>query len=159
MPTAGFDVRLGVKDQAAVRKALEALGADGEKALRRMETAAKRAESQGFKAFRAGARQAELSAASFGARLGPLGAALSALGPFGLAAAAGIAVLTGGLTKAVAAGTEFEKSAFKIQALLKTTEQASGQTAEDRSAAPGCEVFDLRFEIGAFRSQMLANHS
>ncbi len=130
MPSAGFNIRLSASNERAVRKALENLGKEGQSALAKIDKAAKQANDRGLRSFNRGLAEGQRAMGAYASRLGPLGAALTALGPTGLAAAAGIAVLTVGLGKTVAAGTELEKSAFKIQALLKTTEQASGQTLE-----------------------------
>src|SRR5512134_4009388 len=82
-------VRLSLKDAEVVRKGLEALGADGEKALKRID-AAGRAPSAGLKALGAASDELKGSLGNLAGSAGSIGTALEALGPGGLAAAAGI---------------------------------------------------------------------
>ena len=67
---------------------------------------------------------------SLTSRLGGLGTFLRTLGPIGIAAGAGIGAIAAGMTAVVTRGQSAEVSLAKINALLKTTQGVSGQTAE-----------------------------
>lgn len=73
---------------------------------------------------------AQRSMESLSARLGPVGALLSALGPAGLVAAAGIGSTVGVMAAATRTAQQFEQAGLKTEAILRATGQASGQTAE-----------------------------
>ena len=77
----GFDIRLGVKGAAEVRHALKGMGSSSRKALEQLERGVRRAER--LRRLTPIARDAECAMTGLGARLGPLGVALSALGPAG----------------------------------------------------------------------------
>src|SRR5512134_2479445 len=93
-------VRLSLKDQDVVRRGLEQLGADGEKALRRIE-AASRQPSAELKALGAASDELRGSMSALSGRIGIVGTGLSALGPAGLAAAAGIGAVAIAILKAM----------------------------------------------------------
>ncbi len=80
-----FSIRLSVKDQAAASRALKNLGADGDKALTRVEKAARRNSAE-FKRLQRSQRELTTGMQGLTRSLGPVGGALSALGPAGIAA-------------------------------------------------------------------------
>jgi len=94
--------------------------------------------------------------------MGPLGSALGALGPYGLAAAAGLAVVTLGLEKSIEEAMQAEKSYNRLQAVLTATGQSSGLTARqivefsdgiEKSALVTAEqVQDAAAALATFRS-------
>nr|WP_282449523.1 phage tail tape measure protein [Roseibium sp. CAU 1639] len=104
-------------DGKIVQRELRKFGKEGEDALQRIQKASKPA-ARGLKALDATVGEMKSSAARLSARVGPLGSALSALGPVGLAASVGIGALVLGLTvaadrsrEAVAAITEVANAA------------------------------------------------
>jgi len=94
MPTRELAVRLSVKDHETVRRALEQLGDKGQAALRRIEKASLPA-SKGLLALNAASKEGQAALHGYAAQAGPMGAALSAIGPAGLAAAAGLTAVVG----------------------------------------------------------------
>ena len=98
-------VKLSLKDAEVVRRGLEALGADGEKALRRID-AAGRAPSAGLRALGAASDELKGKLGGLSGQTGSLGNVLSTLGPRGLAAAAGIGAIALALLKAMDAGRQ-----------------------------------------------------
>src|SRR5512144_1291305 len=91
-------VRLSLKDQEVVRRGLEQLGADGEKALRRIE-AASRQPSTGLKALGVASDELKGKFGGLSSQIGSFGSVLQTLGPAGLAAAAGIGAIALALLK------------------------------------------------------------
>lgn len=108
-------IRLSVKDAEAAKAALRAFGKEGEAAFKRIEQGAPKA-SKGMLALDAGSRSLQASMGGFAGRLGVAGDAMMAFGPAGLAAAAGIGILTVGLTRSlrVAADVAEQMSKFKV---------------------------------------------
>ncbi|MEQ1890101.1 MAG: phage tail length tape measure family protein [Alphaproteobacteria bacterium] len=84
--------------------------------------------SGGAKALDAASASTSASLQNMAARAGPLGAALGVLGPFGLAAAAGIGALTLGLKASLSAAAEAEKLELRLGAVLRATGQSAGFT-------------------------------
>jgi hypothetical protein len=101
MAERNLSIRLSVKDQDTVKRALEALGKDGQAALRRIEEGAKPA-SGGLKAVNAASQEVQSGLAGLAGRAGPVGSVLSAIGPAGMVAAAGIGAVTIGIGFAIA---------------------------------------------------------
>lgn len=137
---AAFDIRLGVKDAAVVRKALENLGRQGEAALGKLDRAARRADG-GLKSSRsaldgltASARVLEGPLGGVAGRLSSLGFALRTVNPLLLAGGAAISVLSLGTVKAVKAYEAFERQQLRINQVLRATRVSSGQTAESIEA-------------------------
>lgn len=91
-----FAIRLSAKGMDQVRSALKGMGGDGAQALRQIDAASQKA-SPGLKAVDNAARGVRDSFEGMAGRIPVIGGALSALGPVGLAAAAGIAGLGAGL--------------------------------------------------------------
>lgn len=119
MPAATKEVgiRLSLKDGPTVKRALIALGQDGQRALARIERASKPA-SKGLLALRTAASGVKGEMQVLGARFGLVGQSLSALGPGGLVAAAGVGALAIGLNSAMQAakGAVAEIAAIKDEA-------------------------------------------
>ncbi|MGF1628300.1 MAG: phage tail length tape measure family protein [Kiloniellaceae bacterium] len=162
MASAGFNIRLSASGVDSVRKALEQMGKGGESALKQIERGSKQANDNGLRAFNTGLREGQQQLQGYASRLGPVGSALTALGPAGLAAAAGIAVVGGGLFKAVTAAEAWEREQLKIVALLKTTQQASGQTGasiEEMARRIGKETLASTAEVRKAAAQLLTFRS
>ncbi|WP_319532862.1 phage tail tape measure C-terminal domain-containing protein [uncultured Cohaesibacter sp.] len=87
-----ISVRLSVKDQDTVRRALQKFGKEGETALKKIDAAGKPA-SKGLKAVSAASQDLKSSAEGLNSRLGVTGGILRSLGPAGLAAGAAMGAL------------------------------------------------------------------
>jgi len=98
-------IRLNLKDEQTVRRALMRLGDDGQKALARIEKQSAPA-SRGLMAVNAVSNEARGGMVAFGSRLGAVGSGMMALGPAGLAASAGIGLIVTGLVGAIARAKE-----------------------------------------------------
>lgn len=102
MPTKGHvPIRLSLEDGELVRKGLMSLGADGEKALKRIGLATAPA-SKGLLAVNTVSGELQHNMRGLAGRAGVAGQALSAMGPAGLAAGAALAVVTLGMGRALA---------------------------------------------------------
>jgi len=146
-------VRLSVKDAQAAQAALRKFGTDGQSALRKIDRAAKK-PSRSLKALNTGVKTGTTSLQRMGQTAaiidGPLGGIASRFTGLGsLISGAGLAIgsfalgLAGAVTvlgKGIQAANEYEKSMFKIQAVLNTTGFASGKTAD--------EINELSIAIG-----------
>jgi len=124
-----FTVHLRVKDADLVSRALQNMGAEGARALKRLEAAQRQA------AFEASAlgRATQAGSREFGVyanRAGPIGRILAAIGPAGVIAGAGVGLLTTALATGTRAASSTEAQLLKIEGVLKATGQASGQTRE-----------------------------
>ncbi len=97
MAETGVIVRLSIRDQDIVTRALRNMGAEGERALKRIERAAQ-GPTPAMKALSSASSEARGALDGLGARAGSLGSALSAMGPAGLAAAAGIGAIVAGIS-------------------------------------------------------------
>ena len=136
--------RLSVKDAQRAARDMDTFGTRGQQALNRI-TAATGPTSRGLLAVDRGANLAQGGmrnlATSFAIFEGPLGAVsgrINALGaglgrvnPLILALAGGIAVATGGFTKASTAGAAYERFLLRTEAQLIATRSASGLTSAE----------------------------
>jgi len=86
------------------------------------------ASSKAFASATSGV-SAQLIAMSAG--LGPIGVFLAAFGPWGIAAAVGLGVLTSKSIDSIGAFRKFEEEALTLNSMLKSTGFAAGKTAED----------------------------
>ena len=125
-----FGVRLSLEEGEKVKAALLALGETGQKALKGIADAASPA-SRGLQVLDGTTRELWSRAEGLTGRLGPLGGALRALGPAGVAAGAGIALVTGALTLGLRDFAEAERQQLRLEAVLKATGHASGLTARE----------------------------
>lgn len=106
-------VRLLAKDEG-LREALKGAGKDGEKALKAIDRASKKA-GPGLKAVDNVAIDLKKSLSNALDTLGPLGSALKGLGPIGLAAGAALAVTVGAARAAAKAGEDAAKKLAQIE--------------------------------------------
>ena len=159
-------LQLSVRDADSVRKQLEAMGEAGEKALSKLDAAAKRAaNNNGMGAFRSSLSGIETSLAGATSRLGAAGQALTALGPAGLAAGAGIAAISVSMAKVASSGDQMTASMARIGAAtgsiaaaqsvyeqLYQTSLKTGQSVGDSAGQFSRFALAAR-EIGATNSQ------
>lgn len=131
-------IRLGTKDGDKVIAALRATGTEGERMATRLERAGQKGD-RGLRAVNRAAKDVQSSVNQLAGRVPVLGNALVALGPAGLAGAAGIGAVILGLRaglriarEAVAAFDEIGKSADRL-ALSTDTFQALQQAAAEES--------------------------
>ena len=150
-----FPFRITAEGFDKLRRELESLGpagtrvfeglkqaapgfADGmTRAAQEVDKARKKIEQDADKTFVKLSRLTESYAQDFATRVGPLGSFLSALGPAGLAAGAGLGAVAVGLTKAAQAAEAAERANRKVEAVLKATGNAAGLTAEQIDALAG----------------------
>ncbi|KAA0677786.1 phage tail tape measure protein [Roseomonas genomospecies 6] len=98
--TKNLAIRLSLKDGEVVKKALAALGEEGQRALQRIEKAGEPA-SRSLLALNDASQNVRGGMEGLTGRLGPIGSAMSAMGTGGLAAAAGVAAVGLALAAAV----------------------------------------------------------
>ncbi len=116
----GVSIRLSVKDADVVRQSLERLGERGQRALKKIETSAQQPGAH-LRALSAASASARGELTRFSGVAGGVGVALTALGPGGFAAAAGIGAgvlvakqLADGIRSAVAEVDQLANTATKI---------------------------------------------
>ncbi|HAK62689.1 MAG TPA: hypothetical protein DCO82_05535, partial [Alphaproteobacteria bacterium] len=120
-----LNIRLGVKDQEVVARALRNLGKDGEAALKKLEKASADSSAR-MKAHRAAAQELNGVFQQMAQRAGPLAPLLSRMGAAGTIAAAGIGALSVGLKAAITTAAEAEKMQLRLGAVLRATGGAAG---------------------------------
>ncbi len=123
-------IRLSVMDGGKVKAELREIGESGEKSLQRIELAGKPA-SKGLLALNAAANDVKAGAIGLSSQIGPMGSALAALGPAGLAAAAGIGAIAIVLKKSFDEAAAAEQAQNRLQGVLKATGYASGLTGQE----------------------------
>ena len=128
MASRTISVRLSVEDAEKVKQALEQFGASGEAALRRIQGATEPA-SRGLTAVNAVAQEARGHIDAYASRAGSLGTVLGALGPIGVAAAAGLAAVTAGLSRGLSEWSEMQQATARVQAVLRATGNQAGVTS------------------------------
>mgnify|MGYP003385716042 CR=1 FL=1 len=136
-------IRLTVLDGGKVKAELREIGETGEKSLKRIELAGK-PTSKALLAISAAANDVKGSALNMTGQLGPLGSALSAIGPYGLAAGVALSAVALGLLKGIEAAAQAEQSFMRLEAVLRATGNSSGLTANEIVAtAEGIEKATL----------------
>ena len=123
-------IRLTVLDGGKVKAELREIGETGEKSLKRIELAGK-PTSKALLAISAAANDVKGSALNMTGQLGPLGSALSAIGPYGLAAGVALSAVALGLLKGIEAAAQAEQSFMRLEAVLRATGNSSGLTANE----------------------------
>lgn len=114
MADRSVNIRLSIRDGELVRRALQALGEDGEKALRRIEQAGEPA-SRALRAVDTASKEAQSAVHSWAEEAGAAGRVLSAFGPAGIAAAAGLGALTYGSYKLIEAAKQTADELDRLQ--------------------------------------------
>lgn len=154
-------IRLTVLDGGKVKAELREIGESGEKSLKKIELAGK-PTSKALLAINAAANDVKGSAMNMTGQLGPMGAALQAIGPYGLAAGAALGALALGLIKGLEAAAQAEQSFTRLEAVLRATGNSSGLTAkeiattadeiEKSTLATAEQVQDAATVLATFRS-------
>ncbi|WP_337996232.1 phage tail tape measure C-terminal domain-containing protein [Oleispirillum naphthae] len=154
-------IRLSLKDSEVVRRALNELGADGQKALARIEAASAPA-SRGLLAINTVTSSAKGEIQGYASRLGIAGEAMSALGPAGLMASVSIAAISAGLAHGVREMELADTSMRRLGSVMKATGYASGLTSkqiadmadeiEKSTMATAENVVDATSVLSTFRS-------
>ncbi|PZU71651.1 MAG: hypothetical protein DI531_15415 [Brevundimonas sp.] len=109
----GINLRLSLKGAEEVRAELASIGPAGNRMARELDRAM-RQPTAGMKALDTGMREARSGLDSFTARAGPAGSVLQSFGPWGLAAAAGIAAVVAGAASAVAIANDATQAAAAL---------------------------------------------
>jgi hypothetical protein len=154
-------VRFSAADTQLVKAALQDLGESGQKVLDRLENAAQR-PSLGIKALNEASREAKGSLEAMGESLGVAGRVMQAMGPGGIAAAAGIGLTVEALKKMVEAAADGELATAKINGMLAATGSASGKTAEqleELANALSTTTLATKEQLLGAETQLLAFHS
>ncbi len=120
MATGSVSVRFSVENAEVVRKALQDLGKDGERALKQLETAGQR-PSAGLRAISSVAEEVKGKAQALAGQAGTLGVALQTIGPVGLVAAAAIGGIALALNSASDSATQFAEKAFRLKEAAEIT--------------------------------------
>jgi hypothetical protein len=149
------NIRLSVKDADRAVAELKKLGINGAKSIDRITKATKPA-SRGLRAINEASKAGQTAAQGFALRLGPVGGALSALGPAGLAAAAGIGAVTIGFSKLLSSAREAVDFADNIAKSADSIGLATDAFQEYSFAAGLASVSQQKFESGvkAFTKQL-----
>lgn len=124
MTERNLSIRLSVKDQDTVKRALETLGKDGQAALKRIEDGSKPA-SRGLLELNSASQEAQAGMASLSGRVGPVGSVLTAIGPAGAIAAGGIGAVVAGMTAAIQRAGE---AASRFDGVVKASERLGVST-------------------------------
>lgn len=134
-----FAIRLAVEDSEKVRAALKGMGADGAAGLKQLDDASRKV-TPGLKAVDSAAAGIRTQFDSLAGRVPFVGEALKAMGPAGLAAAAGIAA-AGFALKA------FWDSAQKAREELDRIKTASDNTGISIRGLQALETFGIENDI------------
>lgn len=145
-----FSIRLALHDAETVKQALIQLGADGQAALRRIEGATG-PTSRGLLAVNAVSREGQFLMQGYAGRLGLVGTGMAALGPGGLAAAAGIAAVGVSLHAALERAKEGMEFADALQNTTKGLKISVEAFQEYAAAAQDAGVKAEEFKAGLAR--------
>ena len=115
--TKNLAIRLSLKDGETVKKALAALGEEGQRALQRIEKSGEPA-SRSLLVLNQASQDARTGMEGLAGRIGPIGSAMAAMGTGGLAAAAGVAAAGLALAAAV------QRSKQAAQSFAEITKEA-----------------------------------
>lgn len=130
-------IKLDLRGQEELKRRLEELGPTGERVWRDLRRGAKPAE-QGFKAVDAARQQLQGGVDELASRAGPLGQFLTSIGPWGLAAAAGLGVLALALREVFVLMERSRETAFWAEELENAA--AAAGMMEDRVLSLGSAV-------------------
>jgi lambda family phage tail tape measure protein len=121
-------VRLSVVGGNQTKAELAAVGADGQRSMERIAKATEPA-GRGLRIVDAAAGQARQQIDQFASRAGAAGTVLRALGPIGIAAAAGIGAVVTTLAAGVREFEQKERAFLRLEQVLRATGNAAGMTA------------------------------
>lgn len=121
-------IKLDLRGQEELKRRLEELGPTGERVWRDLSRGARPAQ-QGFQAVDQARKQLQGGIDDLASRAGPLGGFLTSIGPWGVAAAAGLGVLALALREVFMLMERSRETAFWAEE-LENIERASGLAAE-----------------------------
>lgn len=142
---AQVSVRFTATDTDTVKRALQSLGEEGQRALNKLE-AASRGPSAGLNALNAASSEGRNIIDAYAMRLGPFGAALRAIGPIGLGVAASIVGIGVAVKSSFAA---IAQESAKLSAMVDAADKinlTTQQLQEYRFAANQSGVSTENFE-------------
>lgn len=142
MPTGNVSIRLSVQDAETVRAALERLGADGQAALRKIETASAK-PGAGLSAIDKTVADLKAHVEQSASSLGIFGTFLSGLGPIGVATGAAIAGVVAVIYEMSKAANELAARSQQIRGFAEATGLA---TREVQALAEQGSKFSLTGE-------------
>ena len=129
-------IRLSLKDADTVKRALEGLGKDGQKALQRIQGATAPV-SKGMLGVHAAAASGKASMLAYAGSAGVVGTALAAMGPAGIAAGATIGVVAVGayaaakaISSSVTVAGEFQQQMAKVGSVTRTEGKALSELSD-----------------------------
>ena len=148
-------IRFSVQDEEVVRRALQNLGADGEAALRRLDDAAKR-PSQGLSSLDKLIGSLRDRIVGVALSIGPAGSALVALGPGGVAAAAGVGLLVSILQKLSNVANNLADEAIHVREFANAAGLATDQVQAltEAGAAKGLSPEQVQTFVERFSTQV-----
>ena len=123
-------IRLSVMEGGKVKAELKEIGESGEKSLKKIELAGQPA-SKSLLALNAAANDVKGAAIGLTSQIGPLGSAMAALGPAGIAAGAGLGAMVIMLKKSFDEAALAEQAQNRLQGVLRATGYASGLTGKE----------------------------
>jgi hypothetical protein len=130
MPERNLAIRLSVMEGGKVKAELKEIGESGEKSLKKIELAGLPA-SKSLLALNAAANDVRGSAIGLTSHIGPLGSAMTALGPAGIVAGAGLGAMVIMLKKSFEEAALAEQAQNRLLGVLRATGYASGLTGKD----------------------------
>lgn len=128
MSQRNVSVRLSTEGGQQARSELDRFGRGGQQSLNRIRDSSRPA-SQGLLAVNAASREVRSGLEGVARQAGPVGSVLVALGPGGLAAAAGIAAVTTAAAALVRGAEDSRNSMLRLEAIVEATGNRSGVTA------------------------------
>ncbi len=123
-------IRLSVMEGGKVKAELKEIGESGEKSLKKIELAGQPA-SKSLLALNAAANDVRGAAIGLTSQIGPLGSAMAALGPAGIAAGAGLGAMVVMLKKSFDEAALAEQAQNRLMGVLRATGYASGLTGKE----------------------------
>lgn len=134
----------------ALATRFRALGESGERAMARLRRSVEPV-NPALRAVNAGTGELRGQLEGLAVAGGPVGSVLRALGPAGLAAAAGLGAGTMALRSLVQAGEQAERRQLRLQSLLRATGYAAGQTRGELERMAVSLARDTHADVGPAR--------
>lgn len=135
----------------ALEGRFRSLGDAGERAMTRLRRSVEPV-NPALRAVNATTGEMRLQVEGLAASAGPLGSVLRAVGPAGLVAAAGLGAASMAARGLISAGEAAERQQLRLQAVLRATGHASGQTAAELERMAVSLARDTQGDLGQARS-------